>query len=69
MKQVNALKHEFVKSLPDKLEDGILYVSIDFVERHSHGIRVRRDHAQGNVRITEASLRAARERPRMLQSP
>jgi hypothetical protein len=44
-------------------------VSIDFVERHSHGIRVRRDHAQGNVRITEASLRAARERPRMLQSP
>jgi hypothetical protein len=24
MKQVNALKHEFVKGLPDKLEDGIL---------------------------------------------
>jgi hypothetical protein len=30
MKRLNALKHEFVKSLPDKLADGVLYVSIDF---------------------------------------
>jgi hypothetical protein len=30
MKRVTALRHEFVEFIPDKLEDGIVYVSIPY---------------------------------------